>query len=251
MHDNDATVTYPPLSHGYLSELPTDITEHLSVGCQLIGFDWKYKYLNNAAASHGRKHRSKLLGLTILEAYPGIEETPLFTVLRRCMTNREPEKFENKFTYADGSFRWFELYMNPVPEGLFIISADISERKVAEFENTVTIRLQELINASPDQQALLSSLLNYLKQWSDCEAVGIRLKEGNDYPYYTTEGFPETFVRMENTICSYDPDGNVMTDTDGNPILECICGSIISGRDRKSTRLNSSHNSESRMPSSA
>ena len=41
---------------------------------------------------------------------------------------------ENEFTYPDGSMRCFELSIQPVPEGLFILSMDVTDRKEAEKE---------------------------------------------------------------------------------------------------------------------
>ena len=40
-----------------------------------------------------------------------------------------------------------------------------------------------------------------------CEAVGIRLKDGDDYPYYEARGFPQEFVRLENQLCARDEPG--------------------------------------------
>lgn len=101
-------------------------------GCQLIGFDWTYLYLNDVAATQGRRTQAELLGRTMMECYPGIENTPLFDHLRRCMEQREPQRLENEFIFPDGSKGWFELSIQPVPEGVFILSLDVSERKRAQ-----------------------------------------------------------------------------------------------------------------------
>ena len=52
---------------------------------QIIGFDWKYVYVNPAAARHGRRSSEELIGLLMSDAYSGIDQTPLFEVLRRCI----------------------------------------------------------------------------------------------------------------------------------------------------------------------
>lgn len=101
-------------------------------GAQIIGFDWHYVYVNEAVAIRGRQSREALLGHTMMEVYPGIEHTELFTVLSRCMTSRVAVRMENEFVYPDGSKNWFDLNIQPVPEGLFMLSHDISERKRAE-----------------------------------------------------------------------------------------------------------------------
>lgn len=98
-------------------------------GCQIISFDWRYLYLNEAAARHGRRAREELLGHTMMEIYPGIENTEMFAQLRHCMEERVPYRTETLFTFPDGSQGWFELVVQPVPEGTFILSLDITERK--------------------------------------------------------------------------------------------------------------------------
>ena len=40
------------------------------------------------------------------------------------MEERVAEMFENEFTYPNGARQWFELSIQPVPEGLFILSID-------------------------------------------------------------------------------------------------------------------------------
>jgi PAS domain S-box-containing protein len=103
-------------------------------GCQIIGFDWRYRYLNESAARHARCPRADLLGRTMMEAFPGIDQTPMFALLQRCMQERISHRLENRFDYGDGSSAWFDLSIQPSPEGAFILSIDITERKHAEAE---------------------------------------------------------------------------------------------------------------------
>lgn len=62
------------------------------------------------------------------------------------------------------------------------------------------------------------------------DAVGIRIKDGYDYPFFLTRGFPEDFVIAENSLCEKYKDGSIKLDSEGNPALECMCGNIICGR---------------------
>jgi len=103
-------------------------------GCQVIGYDWRYMYVNEAAARHGRQTPDQLLNRTMMEAYPGIENTEMFAVLKRCMQERASQLMENKFENPDGTTGWFELSIQPVPEGLFILSIDVTGRKLAELQ---------------------------------------------------------------------------------------------------------------------
>jgi PAS domain S-box-containing protein/putative nucleotidyltransferase with HDIG domain len=112
------------IRHGHL-------LDSLLEGCQVIGFDWRYAYLNDAAAAHGRRAKSDLLGRTMMECYPGIENTRMFALLRNCMEKRTSASIENDFIFPDGAKGWFELRIEPVPEGIMILSMDITERKEA------------------------------------------------------------------------------------------------------------------------
>jgi PAS domain S-box-containing protein len=103
-------------------------------GIQIIGFDWKYLYINDAVALQGRKTKEDLLNNTMMESYPGIEQSEMFKRLELCMSKRVPQHFENEFVFADGSVGYFELSIQPVPEGIFILSIDITPRRIAETE---------------------------------------------------------------------------------------------------------------------
>ena len=107
---------------------------------------------------------------------------------------------------------------------------DITERKYREAEQKMTALLILLINQPDNFRKYMSDLTVSLQNFSGCGAVGIRLRDGDDYPYYETRGFPPEFVEMENQLCAYGPDGKILRDGTGNPLLECMCGNILCGR---------------------
>jgi PAS domain-containing protein len=106
----------------------------IRVGFQIIGFDWRYVFVNAAAASHGRRTVAELQGRTMMELYPGVEQTDMFATLRRCMEERVADEFDNLFVFPDGRSRWFEIRVDPVPEGICVYSIDIHARKLWQFE---------------------------------------------------------------------------------------------------------------------
>jgi signal transduction histidine kinase len=67
----------------------------------------------------------------MVDCYPGIEKTDVFAALQRVMTSRQPERMVNEFTYADGSTAWFRLLIEPVPEGLCVLSLDVTSERAA------------------------------------------------------------------------------------------------------------------------
>jgi len=115
-------------------------------GCQIIDYDWRYAYINEAAAKQGRKKKEELLDVTMMQAYPGIDRTEMFNHLRNCMVNRVPYQMNNEFTYPDKSKAWFKLSMEPVPEGVLILSIDITQSKAIEEElNNYRYRLEQVV----------------------------------------------------------------------------------------------------------
>lgn len=106
--------------------------DNMIEGCQILGHDWRYLYINLAAEIQNRRPKEELLGQKYMEMWPGIEETYVFTYLSKCMYERSSFQFENEFQFPDGSSGWFELSIQPVPEGVFILSVEITERKKAE-----------------------------------------------------------------------------------------------------------------------
>lgn len=108
--------------------------DNMMEGIQIIGFDWTYLYVNNALVKHGGLPADQLLGKTMSEAFPGIENTNVYSFIQKCMINRTTHHLENLFEYSNGNSAWFELSIQPVPEGVFILSIDITDRKQAEEE---------------------------------------------------------------------------------------------------------------------
>jgi len=107
---------------------------------------------------------------------------------------------------------------------------DITERRRAEMERETAVEFLHFVNQSSGTSDLVKAAATFFQRQSGCEAVGIRLKEGEDYPYYEARGFPREFIEKENSLCARDAAGNIIRDISGDPYIECMCGNIICGR---------------------
>lgn len=103
-------------------------------GVQIISFEWRYLYLNDSIVEQSGYKKEELLGFTMMEKYPGIEQTSMFKVLEKCMYERTIQHIENEFYFPNNDSAWFDLRIQPVEEGILILSIDISDRKIAEQE---------------------------------------------------------------------------------------------------------------------
>ena len=129
-------------------------------GCQIIDFDFRYIYINDSAAKQARRRKEDLLGHSMMEMYPGIDRTIMFSHLAYCLTSRVPYEMENEFTYPDGSKGWFELRIEPVPEGVLVFSIDITKRKETEAElGRYRQRLEEVLAERASEFAKINQKL--------------------------------------------------------------------------------------------
>ena len=107
---------------------------------------------------------------------------------------------------------------------------DITNLRSAEERQKLALQVLELLNQSNGKTDTIRDLLFLIKESTRFEAAGIRLREGEDFPYYETSGFPAHFVEAERYLCARDPAGELIRDSEGNPCLECMCGNVICQR---------------------
>ena len=90
--------------------------------------------------------------------------------------------------------------------GSIHVARDITEQKRIEKEHETAAEFLRIANESRGTSGLLRAVVSFFNERSGCEAVGIRLRKGDDFPYFESCGFS------------------------GHPILERMCGDVISGR---------------------
>ncbi len=138
--------------------------DNLMEGCQLLSFDWRYLYLNQMAAVHNRRPNAEILGRSMMDVWPGIEASEAFALLRRCMEERIALHKEIQHVFPDGSRRWFDVRCQPVPEGIFVLSIDITDRKLAETRMQVLLDELAHVTRLTEMGQLSSALAHELNQ---------------------------------------------------------------------------------------
>jgi len=91
-------------------------------------------------------------------------------------------------------------------------------------------KLLQICHTKTSTRELMSDLADFFQKLTGCGAVGLRMRQGEDFPYYETRGFPKDFVMAENSLCTPDLKGDLLCDSTGNPVLECMCGNVICER---------------------
>lgn len=167
-----------------------DTLNHMLEGFQILDYDWKYLYVNDTVVRQSRTTRESLLGSSLPELYPQLLETTLFQCMKRCMEDREPQQCENGMEYSDGSTAWFRLSVQPVPEGICVLSIDITALKRAEDE---LLRLNEMLDHKVKIRTALLAEKN--SEILDSIYYAQRIQQSfmpseNDF----TNNFPQSFV---------------------------------------------------------
>lgn len=161
------------------------IFDEMLEGCQVISPDWRYLYVNNALAKQGRRTKEGLIGHTMMEAYPGIEKTPMFKQLGICMKRGKPQQFANEFKFPDGSQGWSSLRMERIQEGVLIFTFDITDQKNAEADlESRNKELERLNKAQEENKANLLKVMDDLKKFQmavadSSDQIVIADSEGN------------------------------------------------------------------------
>lgn len=106
----------------------------------------------------------------------------------------------------------------------------ISNKVNSTLERRAFLNLLQMTNAVTMPKDIAGQLAILAQQLSGCEAVAIRLKEGPDFPYAASLGFPERFLAQENNLCLMDEDGHLVRGENRKPILACVCGRVLSGQ---------------------
>lgn len=106
---------------------------------------------------------------------------------------------------------------------------DVTQERLAERYRDATLVLLRLLNEHDQTRELLRQLSELLRVWTGCEAIAVRLREGEDFPFFEARGFPPDFVQTERSLCRYDATGRLALDAAGNPVLDCLCGRVVSG----------------------
>lgn len=107
-------------------------------------------------------------------------------------------------------------------------SADRRRMRMNQQLSTDVLRL--LNRGIGDLRVLIGEVLLLIQQSTGFDAVGLRMRQGDDCPYFEQSGFSNEFLVEENFLCRRGGDGDVIRNADGEAILECTCGLVMSGR---------------------
>lgn len=146
------------------------ILDGISDGFNSFDRDWRYTYVNAAAARLVRKTPEELLGRNLWDLWPHAADSPFGIAYRRAVAEGIPTRVEA--FYPEPLNTWFEVRCYPSAEGLSLFFTDTTERKRAEekLQDTVraleralaekTVLLKEVHHRVKNNLAVIASLLS-------------------------------------------------------------------------------------------
>ncbi len=157
----------------------------------------------------------------------GLLREPFLSLVRRAMT--EGREVRQDVELGEAAYL---VWAVPFPSEHYahLYGRDITERKQAEANQALLTDILRILNRGGDLHPLIAEVLRLIREASGFDAVGLRLRQGEDCPYFEVNGFSPEFVHEENFLCARGADAAVIRDEAGRPVLECTCGLVLSQR---------------------
>ena len=216
-------------------ELLCDISNNNGALIYAVDIDGRFLFLNNKLESlFGITHKA-LIGKPREEIMPPDVALRHRTNDLQVISERQSIVFEEENGEPDGKHTYLSakfplLDAQGEVYGVGGVSTDITARKQMERRQQLSTEILRIINEPYSLTDAISHIVTTIKLETEFDAVGIRLKSGDDYPFFTHNGFSDDFIAKENQLTILDEKGDICRDEDGNISLECTCGMIISGK---------------------
>jgi len=210
----------------------TDLYDFAPVGYFTLDRDGTIRHVNVTGARLVGIERSGLVNRRF-GLFVSVETRPAFTAfLEKVFDGRAKDAFEARLAREgnDPLIVRIEAAACVDRQECRVIVTDITEHWRRQAEQELLLSILKLVSTSDNTRDLIRTVTGCLQKWSGCEAVGVRLRDGDDFPYFETRGFPAEFVEVENRLCARDQAGELLRDSRGHPVIECMCGNVLCGR---------------------
>jgi len=102
------------------------IVEAIADGFCVLDTEWRYSYVNQAAAKMFGKELDQLLGRNLWEVWPDLADSPFGEAYRRAVRENVPVEVE---AFRPAMNAWLDVRCYPSPEGLTVFLRDTTQRK--------------------------------------------------------------------------------------------------------------------------
>ncbi|AEH60009.1 signal transduction histidine kinase [Methanosalsum zhilinae DSM 4017] len=150
-------------------------------------------------------------------------------VVKKLKKQQKIANFVNRCKCKDGSYKYIEWKSHPYGDFIYAAARDITDKQQIENNRILYSKILSILNEPIDIDESLSKMLSEIKYHIGADAIGIRLRQKDDYPYIFQKGFSNEFLTKENTLKSRNVEDGICRNEDGSICLECTCGLVITG----------------------
>jgi PAS domain S-box-containing protein len=122
------------------------VMESINDGFFILDKDWHYIYVNNTAAASGYTTKEALLGKSILEIAPGMENSDFH---RACLSVKErgttDSKLDINYDYGNLPSKWYNYSISPFEGGVAVHFRDVTRHKLAEQQIKASLHEKEIL----------------------------------------------------------------------------------------------------------
>jgi PAS domain S-box-containing protein len=185
--------------------------------------------VNDAYCAMTGFSEQELLGMNISQIEV-VESGPEVDAHAGRMIGTGHDRFETKHRRKDGSVFDVECSVTyqPDTERFAAFHRDITARKRREAVNRLQGEILGIMGESGVASESLAKVASAMVSEMGLDAVGIRVQEGEDFPYVAQVGLSDSHLSAESSLVSLDARGRVRRDKAGRPLLECTCGLVLS-----------------------
>ena len=108
------------------------LLESNSDSIYVLDRDWRFVVVNDATVRDMNISKDTLLGAKIADVFPGIETIPFFKKFESVMKTRKSDLVTGEYSFCKDRMGYYEIIIDPVPEGIMCVSRDITDRRLAQ-----------------------------------------------------------------------------------------------------------------------
>lgn len=200
-------------------------------GFMIVDTDGRLLDVNEAYCRMSGYGSTELLSMSLGELESAEAEDDTRAHIEKIIARGEG-RFETRHRRKDGSVYEVEasVQYRPADGGQFVVFLrDVTERLRSERLMILPSQILAIMAESRPVTETAQGIVAALQLATGLDAVGVRLKQGDDFPFLASLGYSSEFLRAENGLAEREPGGGLCRRDDGAVDLECTCGLVIGG----------------------
>ena len=179
---------------------------------------------------------AEIVGKSISILVSADKRDELAAIMERLKRNEAIEHYETVRIKKDGQPIYVSLAISPIRDaggrivGASTIARDITMHREIERREALLAEVLGVLNSPLGLSEAINRILAAIRATTGFDAVGMRLRSGDDFPYFCQHGFSDDFVRTENSLTVRNQSGDLCRDENGGIGPECTCGLVLSGK---------------------